>query len=53
MKTSKHNKIMIGTVYRPPKQQSADDAALYEKIHTIIQNKQSVIIGDFNCTNID
>ncbi len=53
LETSKHNKIMIGTVYRPPKQQAADDAALYEEIHTITQNRQSVIIGDFNCSNID
>ncbi len=29
------------TVYRPPKQQAADDAALYEEIHTITQNSQS------------
>ncbi len=53
LETSKHNKLTIGTVYRPPKQQAADDAALYEEIHTITQNRQSVIIGDFNCSNID
>ncbi len=40
-------------LYRPPKQQAADDAALYEEIQAITQNKQSVIIGDFNCPNID
>ncbi len=34
LETSKHNNITIGTVYRPPKQQAADDAALYEEIHT-------------------
>ncbi len=53
LETSKHNKITIGTVDRPPKQQAADDAALYEEIHTITQNKETVIIGDFNCSNID
>ncbi len=53
LETSKHNKITIGTVYRPPKQKAADDAALYEEIHTITQNRQTVIIGDFNCFNID
>ncbi len=42
LETSKHNKITIGTVYRPPKQQAAGDAALYKEIHTITQNKQSV-----------
>ncbi len=30
--------------------QAADDSALYEEI---IQNKQAVIIGDFNCPNVD
>ncbi len=52
LETSKHNKITIGTVYRS-KQQAADDGALYEETHTITQNRQSVIIGDFNCSNID
>ncbi len=51
--TSKHNKLTIGTVCRPPKQQAADDSALYADIQAMTQNKQSVIIGDFNCPNID
>ncbi len=51
--TSKHNKLTIGTVYRPPKQQAADDIVLYAKIQTMTQNMQSLIIGDFNCPNID
>ncbi len=50
--TSKRNKLTIGSVYRPPKQQAADDAALYEEFQAMTQNKQSVIIGDFNCTKI-
>ncbi len=45
--------MTIGTVYRPPKQQAADDAALYEKIQALTQNKQSVIIGEFNCPRIN
>ncbi len=49
IKTSKLNKLTIGTVYRPPKQQAPDDAALYEEIQALTQNKQSVIIEDFNC----
>ncbi len=52
MATSKHNKLTIGTVYRP-KQQAVDDTALYAEIQAMTQNKQSVIIGDFNCPNID
>ncbi len=40
-------------MYKPPKLQAADDTALYEEISSIIQNKQAVIIGNFNCPNID
>ncbi len=53
MKTCRHNKLTFGTVYRPPKEQAADDAALYEEIQTMTQNKQSAILGDFNCPNIE
>ncbi len=53
LQTSKRNKLTIGTVYRPPKQQAADDAALYEEIQAMTQNKQSVIIGDFSCPKIN
>ncbi len=35
LQTSKRNKLIIGTVYRPPKQQAADDAALYEEIQAL------------------
>ncbi len=44
---------MIATIYRPPKAQAAEDTALYEEIKSVIQNKQAVIIGDFNCPSID
>ncbi|WP_373308351.1 hypothetical protein, partial [Virgibacillus salexigens] len=40
-------------MYRPPKQNASDDLALYEEIRTIIHSKDSVIMGDFNCPNID
>ncbi len=53
LETSKGNKLTIGTVYRPLKQQANDDAALYEEIHAMPQNKQSVIIGDFICPKIN
>ncbi len=53
MVTSRHNKLTIRTVYIPPKRQAADGAALYAEIQAMTQNKQSVIIGDFNCPNID
>ncbi len=49
--TERNRKLTIGTVYRPPKLQAADDTALYEEINTITRNKEAVIIGDFNCSN--
>ncbi len=43
LETSKRNKLTIGTLYRPPKQQAADVAAVYEEIQAMTQNKQSII----------
>ncbi len=40
-------------MYRPQKLQAADNTALYEKINSITQNKEAVIIGNFNCPNVD
>ncbi len=40
-------------MYRPPKLQVADDTALYEEINSVTQKKEAVIIGDFNCPNLD
>ncbi len=37
----------------PQKQQAADDTALYEELHSLTQSKEAIIIGDFNCPNID
>ena len=48
-----NSKVIIGTVYRPPKQQAADDVVLYREINSLSLNKQAIIIGDFNCPNID
>ncbi len=39
--TSRHNKLTIGTVYRPSKQQAADDAALYEEIQAMTKKKSN------------
>ncbi len=50
---TKSIKITIATINRPPKSQAADDIALHEEIKSVIQNKQAVIVGDFNCPNID
>ncbi len=46
-------KITIATLYRPSKLQAADDIFLYEESKCVIQNKQAIIIGTFNCPNID
>ncbi len=51
--STQSNNIMIVTIYRHRKVQAADDTALYEEIKSIIQNKQALIIGDFNCPSID
>ncbi len=51
--TERKRKLTIGTVYRPPKLQAADDTALYEEINSTIQNKEAIIFGDFNCPNVD
>ncbi len=44
--TKRNRKLTIGTVYRPSKFQAADDTAIKQK-------KEIVIIGDFNCPNVD
>ncbi len=43
----------MGTVNRPLRLQATDDTALYEEMNSITQDKQAVIIGDFNCPNAD
>ncbi len=44
---------MVGIEYRPPKQLRTDDTALYEEIQSTIRNKNAIIVGDFNCPNIN
>ncbi len=51
--TTGNKKVTVATVYRPPKQQPADAAALYEEMQTTIRNKNAVVNGDFNCLNIN
>ncbi len=40
-------------MYRPPKLQATADTALYEEINFITENNEVIIIGDFNCPNVD
>ncbi len=51
--TERNRELTIGTVYRPPKLQAADGTALYEEINSITRNKKAVVMGDFNCPNVD
>ncbi len=49
----KTKKLLVAIVYRPPKQLRTDDTALYVEIQSSIRNKNAVIVGDFNCPNIN
>ncbi len=51
--TDGNQKVTVATVYRPSKRQPADDAELYEEIQNTIRNKNAVVLGDFNCPNIN
>ncbi len=51
--TTNNKKLTLAIVYRPPKQQAANDIALYEEPHSLTQSKEAIIIGDSNCPNID
>ncbi len=39
--------IYVGTV------KVTDDTALYNEIQSLIQGKNAIVIGDFNCANVD
>ncbi len=49
--TMGNKKLMVASVYRPPKQLRTDDTALNEEIQSTIRNKNAVIVGDFTCPN--
>ncbi len=51
--THNNKKLILATVYRPPKLQAADDNALYNEIRSRIQDKNAIFIGDLNCANVD
>ncbi len=51
--THNNKKLILATVYRPPKLQAVDDTALYNEIQSLIQDKNAIVIGDFNCANVD
>ncbi len=48
-----NKKIILATVYRPPKVEAGDDTALYNEIQSLIQGKNEIIIGYFNCAYVD
>ncbi len=51
--THNNKKLILATVYKPPKLQAVDDTALYNEIESLIQGKNAIVIGDFNCANVD
>ncbi len=51
--THNNKKSILATVYRPPKLQAADDTALSNEIQSLTQSKNMIVIGDFNCANVD
>ncbi len=51
--TTVNKNVMVAIVYRPPKQLRTDDTALYEEIQSTIRNKNTVVVGDFNCPSIN
>ncbi len=51
--TANNKKLILATVYGPPKQQAADDIALYQELHSLTQSKEAIITGDFICPNIE
>ncbi len=52
-KESKHKEITLAIINRPPKQNAAEDYLLHEEIPTIINNKDAIIMSDFNCPSIN
>ncbi len=51
--THNNKKLIIATVYWPPKVQAVDDTTLYNEIQSLIQDKNAIVIGYFNCANVD
>ncbi len=51
--THNNKNLALATVYRPPKLHSADDIALSIEIQSLIQGKNTIVIGNFNCANVD
>ncbi len=48
-----NKKLILATVYRPPKLQAADYTALYNEIQSLVQSRNAVFLDDFNCANTD
>ncbi len=51
--THNNKKLIIATMYRLPKLQEVDDTTLYNENQSLIQGKNAIVIGDFNCANVD
>ncbi len=51
--THNNKKLILATVYESPKLQAAYDTALCNEIQSLMQGKNAIVIGDFNCANVD
>ena len=46
-------KLQVFVCYRPPKHSADADLALYESLSTLLWEKTSILMGDFNCPGVD
>lgn len=44
---------IVSCIYRPPNITEQVDLQLYESLGSTISGKQAIILGDFNCANVD
>lgn len=51
--THNNKKIILVTVHWPTTLQTTDDTSLYNEVHSQLQGKNAITIGDFNCSNAD
>ncbi len=51
--THNNKKQILATANRPPNLREVDDIPIYNEIPCPIQGKNAIVIGDFNCANVD
>ena len=48
----RYTKLLLSLIYRPPGQSDANDKTLYRELTNALNNKNAVIMGDFNCPDL-